>query len=249
MDDKDSLAARLTQAILYGKSPTQEIDTGSTRSHMYVSEVSNCIRRTYYHLTGTSADDDAPEDGPFSFIMQYGNMFEDLISERFAQIGIPRAKLRRGNGKLNLSGETDPIIKFEDKYIITECKATHRDNFVKIISQLTRFNEYPEKYYDQLQTYLWLTPKADLGMIIIGNRDMRPKDRTPPFIIIPIERSIEWKTKNFNRLKTLNESLDKGIPPNREFTPRDLECKVCPFFKPCYDGVDFGATESDSEDY
>ncbi|MHB8153371.1 MAG: PD-(D/E)XK nuclease family protein [Bacillati bacterium] len=249
LSPNDALSARLTQAILYGKSPTSEIDSGSSRSHIYMSEVSNCIRQTYYKITGEPVDIDSDNDNGYSFIMQYGNMFEDLISERFAQIGIPRAKLRLGSGKFNISGETDPVIKFEDKYIITECKATHRDNFNKIIMRLTQYNQYPENYYDQLQMYLWLAPKADLGMLIIANRDMRPNDKTPPFIVVPVERSVEWKTKNFQRLNDLNNAIEKGIAPDREYTPKDMQCKYCPFFKPCYEGVDFGATEFDSRNY
>ena len=246
MEEKDAIAARLTQAILYGKSPGIEAESGTGRTHLYVSELSNCIRQTYYKVTGAAPDEEADDNGPASFIMSFGNSFESLVSERFAELGIPRSKLRRGDRKLNLSGETDPLIRFEDKLIITECKATHRANYEVIIDKLLRYNEYPSNYYDQLQMYLWLTPKVDLGVLIIGNRDMRYKDKTPPFIIIPVERDSVWKGKNYARVNELNDAIDKSQEPRREFTPKDWQCRVCPYFKRCYDGEDILATKSNS---
>lgn len=250
MNSNDTLAARLTQAILYGKSPSDEIDSGVDRRYLYVSEVSNCIRQSYYKFTGSQQDEDSEDNGPISFIMSYGNMFESVISERLAEIGIPRIKLRRGTviDKISVSGETDPIVKFEDKYIILECKATHRANYQTIIDKFTKYGEYPSTYYDQLQMYLWLTPKADLGMLVIGNRDMRYNDKIPPFIILNVERNTEWKTKNIHRIKELSNALDVMKPPKREYTPNDWQCKVCAYLKLCYSGVDDIAKEPNQHD-
>jgi radical SAM protein with 4Fe4S-binding SPASM domain len=97
-------------------------------------------------------------------------------------------------------------------------------------------SEVASTYYDQLQLYLHLHPKQDVGMIIIGNRNMHPGDGLPPIIVVPVERSYEWKKVNYKRLDELNKALDENLPPRREFTLEDRQCKKCFWLNLCWGG-------------
>jgi hypothetical protein len=246
MSEYDELAARLTQHILRARSD----DADNTTNSIYASDISKCIRQTYYKMTETPHDEGRNDiDHVVNFVTAYGNMFQSVIQEQLALAGLYKgASARVGTAETNVSGRTDTLIRFEGKRIITESKGTHRKHFQTILDMLKQGKDVSEvvaTYYDQLQLYLWLHPKEDLGMLIIGNRDMRYNDNLPPIILLPVERNIEWKKVNFARLDELNKSLHEHKPPRREYKITDWQCaKACPFKNRCWSGN--GASESDS---
>jgi CRISPR/Cas system-associated exonuclease Cas4 (RecB family) len=235
MSGNDELSARFMNAIL----TAQPFQSKVSRDYAYASEVPNCIRQTFYRITKTKVDE-GRTDSTLSFPMAYGNQFESLITQQmcYSEEITYKGKLKADNDDLGVHGETDPACIFEGKSIVTEAKGTYRDNYLKILNDM-RQGKYPKKYYDQLQYYLWVLKELDLGMMIIGNRDMRPGDRIPPIIVAPIERDSKWREINFDRLTLLKNCIKEQKEPPREFGPKSTECKYCPFFNTCYrDGVD-----------
>lgn len=207
-------------------------------SYVYASDISKCIRQTYYKMVETPLDDSA-EDASHrvSFVLDAGNAYENLITERLILLGLYRGRVRVSHSGLLISGETDPIIEYRGKKIITEIKATHRKHYTTILNNL-KLGNYPELYVAQLQAYLHLYEQADFGVLIICNRDVNYDDKMPPFLVIPIERDENWKKINWSRLERLKEAVKKGIPPDREFEQSSWQCKVCPYNKTCYSDID-----------
>jgi hypothetical protein len=229
----DDLIARLTQEILQYE---PEPDDGA-RTAIRVGDIGKCIRQTWYKMNATPSDDGSiPSITKDKFAMAWGNLWETYIMELFSRLGIAHYKHKLHNKEYNLSGETDPIIKFEDKLIITECKATHSESYQQLYNS-AKAGMQPEKYYSQLQGYLWLYPKADFGMFIIGNRGWRRKDKAPPFFLQLTERDKRWYNLNFGqRIPLLNEHLNTNEPPPREFdNPNRFPCLYCPYRVRCYE--------------
>ena len=218
---------------LYATLYTTRQEAGSRLySYVYASDVSKCIKQQYYKMTDTETDE-AHSDNISSFVFDAGNAFEAFMTNRMILAKIYDGKRRVAHPELLISGETDPVIIFEGKKIITEIKATHRKHYVTIINNYKSGN-YPDTYYNQLQVYLHLYPEADFGVLIICNRDVNYNDNVPPFIILPVERDENWKKLNWERLLSLKEALKNGTPPDREYDQNDWQCKVCPYTDRCW---------------
>lgn len=250
MSQYDELAARLTQVILRARS----WDGVTSKNTINVSDIPNCVRQTFYKMTKTPVDEGKEDMSDlFDFVVSYGNMFESLIKHKLSVAGKYGlhygGEVRLSDAKLNVSGVTDPCCTFEGENIITECKATNERHYNYIVSMLKRgkpASEVTEGYYDQLQMYLWLHPAATVGMEIIGNRNMGYSDKVPPFIVVPVEKDLEWKKANYKRLEELNISLKEKTAPKQEFTdPEDYPCKGCLWFNRCYGSPDI-VTQPDS---
>jgi len=224
---------------LYAALYTAQPEEGSRLySYVYASDVSKCIRQQFYKMTDTQVDEDAKDnDNVSSFVFDAGNAFEAFMTNRMIMAKIYDGKRRVAHPELLISGETDPIVVFEGKKIITEIKATHRKHYMTIINNY-KSGTYPQTYYDQLQVYLHLYPQADFGVLIICNRDVNYNDNVPPFIILPVERDENWKKTNWERLSKLKEALKNNVPPDREFTLNDWQCKVCPYANTCWTSTD-----------
>lgn len=212
----------------------EPLEGSRLNTYVYASDISKCIRQLYYRMTETPLDDSAEEVGhKVSFVLDAGNAYESLITNRLIQLGLYRGRVRVSHSDLLVSGETDPVIDYHGKRIITEIKATHRRHYTTIINNL-KVNRYPDNYVDQLQMYLHLYDKADFGVLIICNRDVNYDDNIPPFLVIPIERDENWKKINWDRLGRLKESLKTLNPPDREFNKESWQCRVCPYNKTCW---------------
>jgi len=249
MIDKNEVAARLTQAILRAR----PLDSIYHTSNISMSDISQCIRKTFYKMTKTPIDEGKQQEADIvNLVMSYGNQFETVIGNQLALAGFYRGKVRLGDPSVNTSGETDPCAIFESENIITECKGTNEQHYRKILELLKQgkdVSEVVDTYYTQLQGYLWAHPNPHiLGMIIIGNRNMGYNDGMPPFINIPVERDIKWREKNYPRLNELNKGLKEREPPRREFESTSWQCrKACFYFNRCYGSSDSGA-ESNNQD-
>jgi hypothetical protein len=236
MVDYNAVAARLMQTIIHAK----PYEAHFARTHVRASEVSNCIKQTYYAMTLTPVDEGTEERADtVSFIFDYGNMFESIIEKRLIWAKQAPSKLRLPSNPLGVSGETDAALEYEGIAIVTESKGTNRRNYTRIVNDLMRnkpISEVTSTYYSQLQVYLWVLRGLDVGMLVIGNRDMAYVDTSPPFIIVPVERNNEWFMTNSARIKLLTDALRDGQPPIREYKPGSWQCNACAFFKRCYDG-------------
>jgi hypothetical protein len=246
MVDYNAVAARLMQTIIHAK----PYEAHFARTHVRASEVSNCIKQTYYAMTLTPVDEGTEEKAAtVSFIFDYGNMFEQIIEQRLIWAKLAPSKLRLPSNPLGVSGETDAALEYENMAIVTESKGTNRRNYTRILNELMRskpISEIATTYYSQLQVYLWVLRSLDVGMLVIGNRDMSYQDTSPPFIIVPVERNNEWFLSNSARIKLLTDALRDGQPPIREFKPGSWQCNACVYFKRCYDG-DALVTESNTQ--
>lgn len=228
---EDELIANLTQRLLQYE-PEGDYVRGSIRA----SSVGNCLRQTYYKMKETPPDEDVVSLlSKDKFVMGFGDLWESYIGKLFSELGIPHHKQPIFNAIHNVSGTTDPIITVNEQIIITECKLTHNDHF-QILYENAKRGIQPQEYYSQLQTYLFLLPKTDFGMFIIGNRSWRRKDRLPPFFLQECERDHEWYKKNFGlRIPLLNGHLKDNTLPNREYFDKDkFPCSYCQFINRCW---------------
>ena len=217
--------------------------TGEKQStfNINVSKIGQCIRKTYYEINNTPPDEDLLDTyNKDKFAMAFGELFELYITRLFSELGIPNHKEYVYDRKLKITGITDPIIKLDGQEIITEIKATHGDHYQVLYDQV-RYGNEPEIYKPQLQGYLWLLPKTDYGMYIIGNRGWRRKDKLPPIFLHSAQRDKVWYKENFEgRLPVLNEHLDNNTLPEREYNEPDrYPCSYCQFQVRCY-GKDSG---------
>src|ERR1700680_3598149 len=109
MRNLDEIAARLTQDILRAK----PLESRITRTHIRASEVSNCIRQTWYAINNTPPDEGREQQQDIvGFVMEFGNMFEALIERRLALAKVYSGKVRLGDADLNIHGETDTTIQY-----------------------------------------------------------------------------------------------------------------------------------------
>ncbi len=231
----DQLLTQLTQELLHYQEPKRE------RSNwIYISEIKECIRKQYYAINNTEPDTDRiPNFEKAKFTMAYGNLFETYLTQLLDRLKIPWKKHRIENEELHLHGETDPIIKYHDKEIILEAKGIHQRQFDLLYGN-AKLNIPPDAYYSQLQAYLYMHPQADYGAFIIGNRNMNPQDKGPPFFLQEIQRDKLWYDVNFQepdgRIPKLNLFLDTHQLPPREFDNRTkAPCSYCIFNRRCWE--------------
>lgn len=222
--------------LITGMINTRPYQQADVRTGVRASEISNCMRRTWYELANTDPDSTRTIDNVSSFIMDMGSYFEDFITRRFQLMkdATWRGKARIRHRRFPLTGETDQIVLFENANIVIECKFTHRDSFIYKMRNFQR-GICDDRYYSQIQTYLWILPDIEYGIILIGNRDMRPNDNIPPLIWKRVDRDEEWQNNNENRLNDLVSHLGTNTTPEREFAFNSNECKWCPFRELCWD--------------
>lgn len=226
----NSLVEKIIAAEPY-RAPKQDV------TEVWASRVSACIRRQWYEMSNIEPDPDAEEQKPISkFIMAFGNLFEQVVTEQMQFLGVWRKKGRVKNRELSISGETDPIAFFEGDKILFEIKSEHRKKFHYTLREFKQGSCRPE-YYSQIQTYLWLLTDIDYGVILVGNRDMIPSDTIPQIIWKRVDRDLEWQKENKERLVSLRTHLANKTIPDREFVLSDWQCQYCSFKNQCW-GLD-----------
>jgi hypothetical protein len=230
----DKLITQLTQELLHYVPPESE-----RGDKIHVSEIKECIRKTYYRLIKAQPDPDRIANYERAkFTMGYGELWELYICRLLDQLKIPWKKVHVEDKNLNLVGETDPVIKFQGKEIILEAKGVHQAQF-EVLYDFAKKNVLAETYYSQLQGYLFLYPVADYGAFIIGNRNQNPKDKNPPFFLQEIHRDEDWFGINFKepdgRIPKLNYHLDTNTLPDREFTKDSWPCRLCHYHNRCWE--------------
>lgn len=223
---------RLMDRIITAR-PYQQEDS---RTGVRASGIANCMRRTFYEITGSEPDIEQHIDDKSRFTMDIGTYFEDFITKKIqlAEGVTWKGKARVRHKLYPLTGETDQIVFFENNNVVIECKFTNSSSFVYKMREFAR-NVCDDRYYSQLQTYLWILPGIEYGIILIGNRDMKPRDELPPLIWKRVDRDLEWQELNSNRLGDLVSHLKNNTLPDREFTLNDNDCKWCPFKNTCWD--------------
>jgi hypothetical protein len=234
IDAKSEFASRLVEKILSARGADRE-----NRGQIHASDVGRCMRQTYFKLTKTSPDEGkSADDDHINLIYKYGDAFELVMTRQMQLAGIWRDRAEVYNSDFDLTGTTDPTCEFEGKNVIVEFKGTHRQHFMVLKNKFI-YGEC-DNYYDQIQTYLWLYPKADCAVLIVGNRDMRPKDideGIPEVLQGEIHRDQKWKEDNWDRLQILRTALDvTHEPPKCEFKEGAWQRNWCPWRSRCASG-------------
>jgi hypothetical protein len=227
--NNSAFAERLINKILTARGAEQADDT-----HVHASYVNRCVRQTYYNITRTPPDvDKNPNDNRINLIYKYGDAIEYVLTTQMQLAGIWRGRRTVSFPEHDLVGTTDPVVEFEGHLVVLEIKGTHREHF-RWVMKSHQANECEPQYYDQVQTYLHLSPEIEFGVLIVTNRDMRPRDEFPPYLLLEIHRDDEWKRINWKRLEILTQAKKTGVPPNREFEQKDWHCQYCAWRDTCW---------------
>ncbi len=207
-----------------------------------------CERYLYY--VREAWEQKAPHDTRLQGIFDLGNILEPHIVAE-VQLAAQRIGLRfLGQQQAfvdktaNLSGHIDGFLtKLEEPDVKwpVEIKTTNPHTFDQIKSvddMLNARQHYLRSYYDQLQSYLFMTAQQ-FGIIVLANKS------TWQLRFIPVELNFEYYESVLKKCERINAAIAAKEPPPRHI---DFDiCSECAFKTICFDGATLQLPTFDSD--
>ena len=222
----------------------------------YPSSVGQCKRKIVYQMLGYPSK---PKDGRFILIMDNGTYFHERMEKLFEEMGIlitPELTLK--DDSLRISGRTDAVIwnfmkqKPDNKVNVPDIElykpicdeqGNEREELVYKGSPydvlLVEFKSIKSKSFDylkdkpkrehemQLQLYFYLTG-VRAGLVYYENKDTQEQK------YFYVEYNQQLVNEIIRDIKFVNECVDKGVLPEREYAPDSFQCRFCDYLSICH---------------
>lgn len=233
-----------------------EFDRGDERSGQRLSATGHCLRQQFYDIAFGSAP--IPPENLLE--IEDGNLHEADVKRWLRAAGYEITGERQEDGRnegdevVLLGGVARGHIDGAMLGGLVEVKSMSFLRFITFIEQGLA-DGHPE-YFQQVQGYMGargdpytvVVAKAKDSGAVRGEMASRLRFRRKPVLIHPDvavspQRKLAVQVVPFDpdafgvvtdRQERLADALESGVPPEREYEPKDWHCRWCGHFRRCY---------------
>lgn len=204
------------------------------------NEGENCERSVYYDMTENSQKSLLSTGSLVLF--DDGRIHEQDIRRRLRLV-LRSPEREVTDEEIGVRGKIDNTIYSGSirEFLPDEVKNMDGDPILEIKSvnhfmfqEIENSGELPQKFYDQINYYLFLT-RIKWAICLIKNRNSLGSEKGQiPFLEFIVLADIERQSELRSGMKTTKEALDKRILPPRPFLRESTQCQFCRYKHVCW---------------